>query len=266
MTDCYSFHSGKVPLLVSVPHDGRQLPDDVSALMTAAGKSLVDTDWHVARLYEFAKELGASMITANYSRYAVDLNRSTDNAALYAGQLATGLCPRQTFSGQDIYKDEVTIDIDDRVRRYWNPYHDKIDAVLAGFCDSHGYALLWDAHSIASRVPALFDGELPALNVGTWDGRSCDKSVSDAVMRVAQASSYDVVLNARFRGGYITRHYGNPGANVHAIQLEIAQRAYMHEATSAYDETKASPLRDRLKAMLEAFIKNARDNAVTMPR
>jgi N-formylglutamate deformylase len=266
MTDCYSFHAGTLPLLISVPHDGRQLPDDIEALMSDTGRSLGDTDWHVARLYEFAKALGASMITARYSRYVVDLNRPADDAALYEGQRMTGLCPTQTFDGKDIYAEEIAIDIDDRVRRFWRPYHDRIAATLAILRESHGYALLWDAHSIASRVPALFDGELPVLNIGTWDGRSCDQAMSNAVMRAAAASPYSVVLNGRFKGGYITRNYGDPAENVHALQLELAQRAYMDEVSHAYDETQASQLCDRLTAMVEIFIQTADRNATIMSR
>jgi N-formylglutamate amidohydrolase len=266
MTDCYSFHVGIVPLLISVPHDGRRLPRDIEALMSDTGRVLGDTDWHVARLYEFAKALGASMISANYSRYVIDLNRPADDAALYKGQRKTGLCPTQSFAGKDLYADDISIDIDDRVQRYWRPYHDRISATLANFRESHGYALLWDAHSIASRIPALFDGELPVLNIGTWDGRSCDQKLSNAVVRVAEASPYDVVLNARFKGGYITRNYGNPAENVHALQLELAQRAYMDEATSAYEKSKASQLRDTLSAMLEIFIQTAAGNVAIIRR
>jgi len=258
MTDCYSFHSGTLPLLVSVPHDGRQLPAEISARMSAAGRSLPDTDWHVARLYEFVKGLGASMIVANYSRYIVDLNRPADDSVLYEGQLVTGLCPTQTFDGEAIYAEKIAIDFDNRIQTYWRPYHDKIREVLAGFRESHGFALLWDAHSIASRVPTLFDGELRVLNLGTWDGRSCDRTIANALMQVAQESRYDAVFNARFKGGYITRHYGDPKASVHAVQLEIAQRAYLNEATKAYDTTKASQLRDTLQCFLETFTKAAK--------
>jgi N-formylglutamate amidohydrolase len=258
MTDCYSFHPGSLPLLVSVPHDGTQLPGEISALMSAAGRSLPDTDWHVARLYTFVKDLGASMIVANYSRYVVDLNRPADDSALYEGQLVTGLCPTQTFDGEAIYAGKIAMDVDNRIQTYWRPYHDKISEVIAGFRESHGYALLWDAHSISSRVPALFDGELRVLNLGTWDGRSCDQSLANALMRVARESRYDAVLNARFKGGYITRHYGDPEANVQAVQLEIAQRAYLNEATKVYDTVKASQLRDTLQGFIETFTKDAK--------
>ncbi|NOR35697.1 MAG: N-formylglutamate deformylase [Woeseiaceae bacterium] len=253
MTDCYSFHQGTSPLLVSVPHDGRELPESIAATMTDAGKALPDTDWHVARLYEFTKEIGASMIVANCSRYVVDLNRPADDASMYEGQRSTGLCPLQTFDGRDLYSGDASIDIEDRLIRYWRPYHDKVQHVLEACRDTHGYALLWDAHSITSRMPTLFEGELPILNIGTYDGRSCATSLSDAVVNVAQESPYDAVVNARFKGGHTTRHYGRPAQSVHAIQLELAQRAYMNEQTRQYDDEKASQLRDTLRRMLAAF-------------
>jgi len=253
MTDCYSFHQGISPLLVSVPHDGRELPESIAVTMTAAGKALPDTDWHVAHLYEFAKEIGASMIVANYSRYVVDLNRPADDASMYEGQRSTGLCPLQTFDGRDLYSGDASIDIEDRLARYWHPYHDKVRHVLDASRDTHGHALLWDAHSIASRMPTLFEGELPILNIGTYDGRSCVASLSKAVVSAAQESPYDAVLNARFKGGHTTRHYGRPAQSVHAIQLELAQRAYMNEQTRDYDDEKGSLLRDTLRRMLAAF-------------
>lgn len=262
MSDSYSFHSGSIPLLVSVPHDGRHLPKEIATVMTTAGKSIPDTDWHVAQLYDFVRDMGASLITATCSRYVVDLNRPADDATLYAGQIATGLCPTQTFTGEDIYEDDASIDVDKRVERFWHPYHDKIGETLAGFREACGYALLWDAHSIASKVPRLFDGKLPVLNIGTWNDRSCDSGISTAVMGVAENSPFDAVLNGRFKGGYITRHYGQPKSNVHAIQLEIAQRAYMDEVTTGYDTVKASQLRDSISASLEVFIKSAADIAV----
>lgn len=257
MTDSFTFREGDTPLLISVPHDGKSVSDEIAASMTDAGRQLPDTDWHVARLYSFAEDMGASVISATYSRYVVDLNRPADDKALYAGQLATGLCPRQTFDGRDIYDGDVAIDVADRLARFWRPYHDQIRATLDALLDRHGCALLWDAHSIASRVPALFDGELPTLNIGTFDGRSCGQKRADAVIAVARASSYSVAVNGRFKGGYITRHYGEPENGVHAIQLELAQRAYMDEASGAYNEMAASQLRDTLRSMIAAFTMRA---------
>jgi len=257
MIDAFTFDAGSAPLLVSVPHDGRQLPCEIAGEMTEAGRSIPDTDWHVSRLYEFALDLGASFIRAEYSRYVVDVNRPADDSELYAGRPGSGLCPTLTFAGEDIYVRGTSIDIADRVGDFWRPYHEKLDAALQDIQNAHGYALLWDAHSIQSRVPRLFDGELPELNLGTWDNRSCDVGISDVVVATASASSYSVVHNGRFKGGHITRHYGQPRNHVHAIQLELAQRTYMDEASFEYDETKASRLRDTLEKLLTAFMKAA---------
>jgi N-formylglutamate amidohydrolase len=262
----YTFHSGNTPLLISVPHEGTRVPDDIAASMTQAGRSLPDTDWHVGRLYDFGAELGAAMIIADYSRYVVDLNRPADDTTLYEGQLTTGLCPTQTFAGQDIYKSDATIDTQRRVRHYWQPYHDKVRTTLEALRAEHGCALLWDAHSIASRVPSLFDGELRVLNIGTWDGRSCSRVIEDAVAGVADASPYDAVVNGRFKGGYITRRYGRPEQGVHALQLELAQRAYMDEATQRYAEKNALQLRDTLRDMLSTILEIAASNPVILSR
>lgn len=243
-----------MPLLVSVPHDGRKIPRDLARHMTVAGREIPDTDWHVAKLYEFVQDLGAATIVATYSRYVVDLNRPADDIALYEDQLATGLCPTQTFAGNDIYIDSNSIETKDRVARYWRPYHDKIAATLIGMRERYGYALLWDAHSIASRIPRLFDGELAVLNIGTWENRSCDAAISRSVMNAAASSPWHAVCNERFKGGHITRHYGDPNANVHAIQLELAQRAYMNEETLEFNDDEALRLRGTLKNLIETFV------------
>ena len=253
MSESFDFHEGDSPLLISVPHDGRELPPAIAARMTVAGKSIPDTDWHVGKLYQFARELGASMISARYSRYVVDLNRPPDDAALYEGQGGTGLCPDRTFDGRAIYKGVVEMDVARRLEDFWQPYHAKIGESLTALRDRFGVALLWDAHSIASRVPALFAGDLPVLNIGTFDGRSCGADRAAAVMEKAEESPFDAVANGRFKGGYITRHYGDPPNGVHALQLELAQRAYMDEETGRYDEASASRLQDTLRLMLTAF-------------
>lgn len=257
MIETYTFESGDSPLLISVPHDGRLLPGEIASVMTDAGREIPDTDWHVAHLYEFAKDLGASIIRAEYSRYVVDLNRSADDTELYEGRFGTGLCPTQTFTGKEIYQRGAEIDIEKRISEFWQPYHDKLEETLKESRQKHGIALLWDAHSIASRMPRLFDGELPQLNIGTWDDRSCDPAVSGAVHEAAKASSYDTVFNERFKGGHITRHYGNPAENVYAIQLELSQGTYMTESTREYDEEKAKRLRGTLSNMLVAYLESA---------
>ncbi len=260
MTDVYRFRAGNEPLLISVPHDGRDVPEDIRVRMSEAGRALPDTDWHVAQLYDFAADLGATMLIANYSRYVIDLNRSADDEVLYPGQAVTGLCPEQTFDGANIYQ---TGGVDDeeksaRVETYWTPYHACIRQTLDAMRDQYGYALLWDAHSIPSCVPRLFDGELPALNLGSYDTRSCSQSIESAVVRVADKSPYSNVVNGRFKGGYITRHYGDPGEHIHALQLEIAQQSYMDEQQRNFDEAKAGQLRVTLSTMLKTFLAAAK--------
>ena len=264
MTRVFRFSVGDSPLLVSVPHDGRNVPAGIRETMTPEAASLPDTDWHVATLYEFSKSLGAGVLTAEFSRYVVDLNRPADDGALYPGQVSTGICPRLTFAGEPIYVSgaEVTAEERDRrVRDYWRPYHDKLETELEALKDKHGYALLWDAHSIASRVPRLFDGRLPALNIGTNGGASCPADVVQAVAGVAAASRYSSVVDGRFRGGYITRRYGDADGACYAIQLEMAQRCYMDERTLVYDRALAARARETLERMFSAFIDSGRQRA-----
>ena len=257
VSDSFEFHAGESALLISIPHDGRTLPPDIAERMTERARELPDTDWHVIRLYEFSKSLGVSIIAANMSRYVVDLNRSPADEALYDSRFVTGLCPEQSFDGEDIYLLGNSVDDDekeDRIAKYWRPYHDKIDSTLSDIQRRFGYALLWDAHSIPSNVPLLFDGELPQLNFGTNDGRSCAGEMIEAVTAATtKCERYSSVLDGRFKGGYITRHYGDPANGVHAIQLELAQRSYMNEDSLQFDEEPASHLRKLLSRVLQAY-------------
>jgi len=260
MKELFAAHDGSTPLLISVPHDGHFLPDFIKKRMTPAGLDIPDTDWHVASLYEFTADFGASTVFASCSRYVVDLNRPPDDAALYAGQVSTGICPLQSFAGDELYNGgeaPFAAEIEERVRDFWQPYHEFVESKLFALRQEFGYALLWDAHSIPSHVPRLFDGELPVLNLGTNDHVSCAESIAGDVIDVANASNYSCVANARFKGGYITRHYGEPKNDVHAIQLEIAQRAYMDEETREFDDALAEKLRDTLRSMIAAFMDSA---------
>ncbi|MDH3230857.1 MAG: N-formylglutamate deformylase, partial [Alphaproteobacteria bacterium] len=220
-----------------------------------------DTDWHVDLLYDFLGDLGASVIAATHSRYVVDLNRSPDGADLYPGRDTTELCPTTSFDREPLYRDGREPDgaeIARRVSQYWEPYHTALAAELERLRATHGVALLWDAHSIASEVPRFFEGRLTDLNIGTNGGKSCDPPLARRVMAVAEAgaaSGYSVVLDGRFRGGYITRHYGRPDASVHAVQLEQSQRTYMDEGPPfAFRDDLARAVRPALRAMLEALL------------
>jgi N-formylglutamate deformylase len=256
MTITFTKQQGTSPLLVSIPHDGRRIPPRIAERMTDPALAMPDTDLYVRRLYDFAGLSGATIIAAKYSRYVIDLNRPPEDETLYEGQISTGLCPLKTFAGEDIYREGKGLGPKSKMRRierYWRPYHEELAASLAHIRDQFGYALLWDAHSIRGTVPLLFEGELPDLNIGTNGGRSCPRAVQDAVVDVAARSRYSSVVNGRFTGGYITRHYGNPEERVFAIQLELAQRTYMNEATQRYDAARAGQLCSTLSEMLEAF-------------
>ena len=256
----FSFYEGNSPLLVSIPHDGRLLSDDINKLFKEKFLELPDTDWHMNRLYESFKDTQWNIISANFSRYVVDLNRSSDDTKLYKDYQSTALCPIKSFSGEHLYSDDNEISeltIKRRVESYWKPYHDKIKQTLESIKSKYGYAILWDAHSIKSRIPNLFEGELPNLNIGTNSGESCPNSITESIHKVADDSGFSVVINDRFKGGYITRHYGKPAENVFAIQMEIAQRSYMNELTLSYDERLSEKLTPILKLMLDTFIVNS---------
>lgn len=256
MTGVFSYKRGASNLLISIPHDGREIPADIAATMTDEGRAIPDTDWHVRQLYDAARTGGASVIAANFSRYVVDLNRPASDDALYEGQVSTGLCPLKTFAGEPIYKDGGAVDsaeMQRRIEKYWRPYHTQLAASLAEIRKQHGYALLWDAHSIRSAVPLLFEGELPDLNIGTNDGLSCPANVREGLAEAADEAPYSAVLDARFKGGYITRRYGKPGDRVYAVQLELAQHCYMDEATLRYDTERASQLAKTIEALLAIY-------------
>ena len=258
-TDTYTLHRGTAPLLVSLPHDGSAIPEPLAARMTTAARRAPDTDWHVSKLYAFARELGASMLAPKYSRYVVDLNRPPDDTSLYPGQNTTGLCPAVQFSGAPVYLDgqaPAPGEIAERIEHYWRPYHAALRDELARLRALHGRVVLWEGHSIkGSELPFLFEGRLPDFNLGTAAGTSCSPALHQRLEAVLAAqTNFDWVANGRFKGGYITRHYGAPAAGIDAVQLETSQRLYMDEATFDYDENKASDAQVTIRALLEAAL------------
>jgi N-formylglutamate deformylase len=255
---------GTTPLLISIPHMGTFVPPDIKGRMTDAALKLPDTDWHVDRLYWFAAEMGASLLMATHSRYVVDLNRPQDDSSLYPGQVKTGLCPLETFAREKIYKTgEEPDDIEkiNRVAAYWLPYHETLEMELQRLKKEFGYAILYDAHSIKSEVPLLFEGRLPDLNLGSAKGSSCTPAMADVALKAATGKGYSAVLNGRFVGGYITRHYGQPQNNIHALQMELACINYMDENHPyRYDEKKAEKLQVVLRGILGALLNYMPDN------
>ncbi|MGN6118850.1 MAG: N-formylglutamate deformylase [Rhodanobacter sp.] len=258
--DTFTLHRGRVPLLISLPHDGSFIPADIAARMPPAARRSPDTDWHVARLYEpLAEALGASVLKPAASRYVVDLNRPADGHALYPGQRETGLVPLIGFDGEPLYRDGGAPDaaeVQRRINDYWQPYHDALAQELARLRAEHGRVVLWEGHSIRSRVPMLFEGRLPDFNLGTANGASCDAALQMRLADGLQAQSrFSVAINGRFKGGYITRHYGRPDAGVQAVQLELVQLNYMDEASFAYDASKAS----QVQALIESLLRTCLD-------
>jgi N-formylglutamate deformylase len=227
---------GDAPVLLSAPHAGTDLPGDLESRLVSPWLARKDTDWYVDRLYEFAGELGATVIRTRVSRSMIDVNRDPEGRSLYPGQATTELCPTTTFDGEPLYRaggEPDAGEIAARRERYYNPYHAAITAAIARLRTAHGAVVLYDAHSIRSVVPRLFDGTLPVFNLGTNSGRSCPPGLAHTVHEICASSGLPTVVDGRFKGGYITRHYGQPESGVHAVQLELAMRGYLEEPTSA---------------------------------
>ena len=256
----FHFHAGSQPLLISMPHVGTYVPPALAARLTDAAQQVPDTDWHLERLYGFAKALGASLLIATHSRYVIDLNRDPSGASLYPGQSVTGLCPVDDFDDLPLYRDPQDVpgetEIAERRDSIWQPYHQQLQAELARLKSVHGKAVLWDAHSIRSVLPRFFEGKLPDLNLGSGNGTSCDPALSTELLAIAaSAPGYTAVLNGRFKGGFITRQYGQPAQNIHAIQLEMTQCSYMQEVLPFdYLPEVAAGIQPHLQRMVEAAL------------
>ena len=249
----------QAPLIVNVPHAGTFLPSTIAQILTPAGFGVPDTDWYVDKLYDFVPALGATLMVATHSRIVVDLNRDPSGDALYPGASNTEICPTATFAELPIYLPGMEPDsakIASRLEQYWQPYHRQLAAEIARVKAMHGYCILLDAHSIVSVAPRFFSGRLPDLNLGSADGKSCAASLADGAFRVlSEADGFSAVHNGRFKGGYITRHYGDPGNNVQALQLEMAQRCYMDEAAPLkFNNTQSAKLSAVLKVLVELLL------------
>lgn len=261
MIESYQLTQGDTPLLISMPHAGTALTPEVEAGLNKAALSLADTDWHIPKLYNFAAELGASRIEARYSRYVIDLNRPESDTPLYTGA-TTGLFPSTDFDGEPLFeegKEPTKAQRDWAKEHVWRPYHNALAGELARLKARFGYALLFDAHSIRSKIPRLFDDQLPDINLGTFEEQSCNPELSQRLLTVCAAQSrFSHVINGRFKGGHITRSYGDPTNHIHAVQLELSQRTYMNEPCDeqpifAYREDRAAEVRPLLRELLEAM-------------
>ncbi|AFT85372.1 N-formylglutamate deformylase [Paraburkholderia phenoliruptrix] len=259
----FTLHRGSLPMLISIPHLGTRIPADIAATMTPVAQRTDDCDWHLDRLYAFAKRMGASILAPAYARYVIDLNRPPDGANLYPGQDTTGLLPVDTFDKEPLYREGYLPDDAEVARRraaYWTPYHDALASEIAALKATHGKVLLWEAHSIRSCVPRFFEGRLPDFNFGTSNGASAVAGLAEELAAVVERhGGYSAVANGRFKGGYITRHYGEPSQGVHAVQLELSQITYMQEQVPyAYDEALAAEIEPLLEQLVATALERVK--------
>ncbi len=255
----FTLERGSSPLLLSLPHVGTEIPADIASDLVPRGLALEDTDWHLAEVYGFARSLGASMLVPRFSRYMIDLNRPPENAPMYPGANNTELVPTRFFSGDPLYREGRVPDAPEIARRretHWRPYHEALAGEIARVVAAHGHAVLWDGHSIQGELPWLFEGRLPDLNLGTACAASCAPALRAALgAALAAQADFSHVVDGRFKGGYITRHYGRPHECVHAVQLEMAFSTYMDETRAALPAAPPDPARmARLQPLLRALL------------
>lgn len=269
MNGWLTIRRGAAPLLVSLPHTGTEIPAPFDRGLVSPWLARKDADWWIDRLYDFARELDATMVHTAISRTVIDVNRDPSGVSLYPGQATTELCPTTTFDGEALYKSAApdAAAIAQRRETFFAPYHAALAGEIARLRASHDRIVLYDCHSIRSVIPRLFEGTLPEMNIGTNSGASCDAALTDAIVKYAQASGFSHIVNGRFKGGFITRNFGKPSEGVHAVQMELACRSYMHEPLgpvseadwpSPYDGRKAAAMRARLTEILQTCIQFAK--------
>ncbi len=269
--DWLIIHQGTAPLILSIPHAGTEIEWALEDTLADPWRARKDADWWVGQLYFFARDLGATIVQTSLSRTMIDVNRPPDGASLYPGQATTDLCPLTTFDGEPLYNPGQEPDAMEVLRRrehFHAPYHAALMAEILRLRRTHPRVVLYDCHSIRSWVPRLFDGLLPHFNIGTFEGKSCDPGLTRVIEAACDATQFTRVTNGRFKGGYITRHYGQPAKGVHAVQMELATRGYLlepdddpapHNWPPAYDAAYAAPMEKGLRNILTACIGWATD-------
>lgn len=253
----FEVKEGRGPIVLCQPHGGTYVPPEIWTKLNNNGQELADTDWHIGKLYDGLRD-DVTVVSAGFHRYVIDANRDPSGATLYPGQNTTGLCPITDFDGVAIYQSGDEPDEDEitrRIEKFHRPYHAAILREISRVKAQQGYAIVYDCHSIRSQIPHLFEGTLPDLNIGTDNGKTCSKAIEQHVAEFAKGSGFNSILNGRFRGGWTTRHYGRPAENIHAIQMEISQSAYLESETApwSFSSTKAVALRPVLAQILNSL-------------
>jgi N-formylglutamate deformylase len=261
-----TLRQGSAPLLLCMPHTGTTIPRDIETRLVSPWLARKDTDWWIERLYDFAGDLGASVVRTGMSRTVIDCNRDPSGVSLYPGQATTELCPTTTFDGELLYRTGTAPqepEIAARHGEYFDPYHRAIEQEIARLRTLHPVIVLYDCHSIRSAIPRLFTGTLPHFNIGTFAGASCAPELTSRIERLCDRGPFSRVTNGRFKGGYTTRHYGRPQQGVHAVQMELACRGYLREPQGEvdvanwpcpWDQAIAAPMRALLQEVLTACV------------
>ncbi len=243
------------PLIVSIPHNGQFISHEVLQAMLPAALDSADTDWYLSQLYDFLSELKVTRISANYSRYLIDLNRDSSGKILYANADNTELCPTSTFDLEPLYEEDEEPDsqeVQRRIELYWKPYHQELERLIAKARAKFGYAIVLEAHSIAQEVPRFFDGKLPDFNFGTNDGKTVNKSLAK-LLEEFDTGDYSKVINGRFKGGFITRHYAKPEDSIFTIQLELSQITYLNKEKKLYEKAKSIKVIDTIRSLIKTL-------------
>jgi N-formylglutamate deformylase len=249
----------RVPILISVPHCGVLFPDEIkNDYNQELIKSPDDTDWFVHQLYDFATAMGITMITAQYSRWVIDLNRDPESKPLYTdGRIITELCPTATFAGEAIYKEGCNPDeneVERRITTYYKPYYAKINELLDDLKKEFGYVLFWDSHSIRQYVPLIRKDKFPDLILGDNDGKTANPELSNIVLKELNKSGLNVQHNTPFKGGHLTRYFGKPEENQHGLQLEMTKINYMDDQENKYDRNRAKKMRNILNQVFAGLL------------
>lgn len=249
-----------VPFILSVPHCGTSFPDELTShYIPEKMQAPDDTDWFVHELYNFASELGITIVHARYSRWVIDLNRDPESAPLYNdGRIITGLTPNTDFFGDPIYVSEAhepdMVEVKRRLYTYYWPYYEQVQQLLDARKEQFGKVLLWDAHSIRHFVPTIREDVFPDMILGNNDETTAHPAIIETALNTLRSGSYGVNHNTPFRGGHITRYFGKPENNVHALQLEMNKILYMDDKELHFHEDRANKVREVLKTTFEALI------------